>query len=93
MNTPVPEQTITPSPADMPAIRVEDAYRLFFERTLDMLCIVGADGYFKELNSMWERVLGYTHAELWSARFIAFVHSGRPGRHARRDAKTSGSGC
>ncbi len=74
LNTPVPEQTITPSPADMPAIRVEDAYRFFFERTLDMLCIVGADGYFKELNSMWERVLGYTHAELCSARFIAFVH-------------------
>jgi light-regulated signal transduction histidine kinase (bacteriophytochrome) len=73
-NTPVPEQTITPSPTDMPAIRVEDAYRFFFERTLDMLCIVGADGYFKELNSMWERVLGYTHAELWSARFMAFVH-------------------
>jgi rsbT co-antagonist protein RsbR len=39
LNTPVPEQTITPSPADMPAIRVEDAYRFFFERTLDMLCI------------------------------------------------------
>ena len=38
-----------------------------------MLCIAGADGYFK-LNSMWERVLGYTHAELWSAPFIAFVH-------------------
>jgi rsbT co-antagonist protein RsbR len=58
----------------MPAIRVEDAYRFFFERTFDMLCIVGADGYFKELNSIWERVLGYTHAELCSARFIAFVH-------------------
>ena len=74
LNTPVPEQTITPSLADMPAIRVEDAYRFFFERTFDMLCIVGADGYFKELNSIWERVLGYTHAELCSARFIAFVH-------------------
>jgi rsbT co-antagonist protein RsbR len=73
-NTPAPEQTITPSPTDMPATQVDDAYRFFFERTLDMLCIVGADGYFKELNSMWERVLGYTHAELWSARFIAFVH-------------------
>ena len=73
-NTPVPEQAITPSLADMPAIRVDDAHRFFFERTLDMLCIVGADGYFKELNSIWERVLGYTHAELCSARFIAFVH-------------------
>jgi PAS domain S-box-containing protein len=73
-NTPVPEQTITPSRADMPAIRVEDAHRFFFERTLDMFCIVGADGHFKELNSMWEHVLGYTHAELHSAPFIAFVH-------------------
>ena len=51
-NTPGPEQTITPSLADMPAIRVEDAYRFLFERRLDMLCIAGTDGYFKELNPM-----------------------------------------
>jgi len=73
-NTPGPEQTITPSLADMPAIRVEDAYRFFFERTLDMLCIAGTDGYFKELNPMWERVLGYTRAELCRAPFVTFVH-------------------
>lgn len=73
-NTSGPEQTITPLLADLPAIRVEDAYRFFFERTLDMLCIVGADGYFRELNPMWERVLGYTRAELCGAPFIAFVH-------------------
>jgi PAS domain S-box-containing protein len=70
-NTPASEQTITPSPTDMPATQVDDAYRFFFERALVMLCIAGADGY---LNSMWERVLGYTHAELCSAPFIAFVH-------------------
>jgi rsbT co-antagonist protein RsbR len=74
LNTAVPEQTITPSAIDIPAIQVEDAYRFFFERALDMLCIAGTDGYFKELNPMWERVLGYTRAELCSAPFIAFVH-------------------
>jgi rsbT co-antagonist protein RsbR len=74
LNTTVPEQTITPSAIDIPAIQVEEAYRFFFERALDMLCIAGTDGYFKELNPMWERVLGYTRAELCSAPFIAFVH-------------------
>ena len=73
LNTPVPEQMITPSLTDMPATQVDDAYR-FFERALDMLCIAGTDGYFKELNPTWERALGYTRAELCSAPFVTFVH-------------------
>ncbi len=74
LNTPVPEQMITPSLTDMPATQVDDAYRFFFERALDMLCIAGTDGYFKELNPTWERALGYTRAELCSAPFVTFVH-------------------
>lgn len=46
----------------------------FFELSIDMLCVLGFDGYFKRLNSAWERTLGFTIAELTSRPFFEFVH-------------------
>lgn len=46
----------------------------FFELSLDMHCVAGFDGYFKQLNPSWERVLGWTRAELCSKPFVEFVH-------------------
>lgn len=46
----------------------------FFAVSIDMLCCLDFNGYFKRLNPAWERALGFTVAELMSRPFIEFVH-------------------
>src|SRR5262249_15829492 len=46
----------------------------YFMRSLDPMCIAGFDGYFKRVNPVWEKVLGWKPEELTARPFTAFIH-------------------
>lgn len=46
----------------------------FFELSIDLLCQLDFNGYFRRLNPAWERTLGFTIEELTSRPFIELVH-------------------
>jgi PAS domain S-box-containing protein len=45
-----------------------------FTLTLDMFFIVGFDGYFKQVNPICEKTLGYSTQEFLSQRWIELIH-------------------
>jgi PAS domain S-box-containing protein len=54
--------------------RSEKERELLFHLSPDMFCIAGFDGYFKELNPIWQSTLGWTRDELLSKPYMDFVH-------------------
>ena len=61
--------------------------RRFFDLSHDMLCTANMEGYFVELNSAWERSLGYTDDELRAAPFVNLIH---PDDRERSQAEAAG---
>lgn len=72
-----------------PHRRLEDE---FFDVAIDMLCLLGFDGYFRRLNPSWEKTLGYTREELMSRPFIDFVHPDDRERTLRQNAEVRAGG-
>ncbi|HEV2491307.1 MAG TPA: ATP-binding protein [Candidatus Acidoferrales bacterium] len=52
----------------------EEQLEQLFTLSLDLLCVAGADGYFKLLNPSWEKTLGYSLAELLEHPYLDFIH-------------------
>ncbi len=47
---------------------------LLFNYSIDLFCVAGFDGFFKQMNPAWEKTLGWTTAELTSKPWLEFVH-------------------
>ena len=54
--------------------RAERERDQLFDLGLDMLCVAGFDGYFKQLNPAWQKTLGWTPAELMGRPYVDFIH-------------------
>ena len=74
---------------------IEDAVEAgdsFFQVSIDMLCFLSFNGYFKRLNPAWERTLGFTREELMSRPFIDFVHPDDRERTLKQNAAVRSGG-
>lgn len=54
--------------------QAEAELKQFFNLSVDLLCIAGSDGYFKQLNPAWETTLGYQRSELMAKPILEWVH-------------------
>jgi PAS domain S-box-containing protein len=58
----------------LPYAHAYEGYEHLLDLSKDLMCMAGSDGFFRWINAAFERVLGYTKAELLSRQFFAFVH-------------------
>ena len=54
--------------------RAEQELVRFFDLSLDLFCIAGLNGFFRQINENFPRLLGYSIDELKSRQFMDFVH-------------------
>ena len=46
----------------------------FMELSVDMFCVAGFDGFFKNLNPSFQKTLGFTTNELMARPYLEFIH-------------------
>ncbi len=54
--------------------RAQEELDRFFNLSRDLFCIAGFDGYFKRLNPMWTKALGYELRELLEQPYVELLH-------------------
>ncbi len=55
-------------------VQIEQEQDRFFDLSIDLLAVGSFEGYFIRLNPSFERILGFTSAELMAVPFLDFVH-------------------
>ena len=64
----------------------------FFALSIDLLCLLNFNGYFKRLNPAWERTFGFTCDEFMARPFIEFVHPDDRERTLKQNASVRAGG-
>ena len=55
-------------------MKLEDERDRLFNYSIDMFCIAGFDGYFKQLNPAWEKHLGWKIDEMLKRPWLDYIH-------------------
>ena len=66
-----------------------ERYARFFSLSLEMFCIAGFDGYFKEVSGSWETILGHAKEDLLKSPYIDFIHPDDRGKTADEAEKNA----
>ncbi len=56
------------------AFNQEKIIEPFFDLSVDMLCCITTDGYFKDINLAFQEILGYCETELIQKPMLSFIH-------------------
>ncbi|MFC1886369.1 PAS domain S-box protein, partial [Thermodesulfobacteriota bacterium] len=54
--------------------QTEKDWNIFFESSIDLLCLIGFDKKFKQVNPSWHKTLGWSEEELIDKFYTDFVH-------------------